>query len=75
MESELFNVENLTEMFNCSKTAIYKLIRDKKIKFKKLGMEYKFTHQAVEEYLSVSDVVKYRPTILVPQRKRGRKAS
>lgn len=75
MEFELYTVQDLSKLFKCPETAIYKLVRNKKIKFLKIGKGYKFTEKAIEEYLNTNDEIVFRPTILVMQKKRGRKTN
>jgi peptidyl-tRNA hydrolase len=50
------------------------LVRDKKLQGLKIGKAWRFTEQAVEKLITVSDEIDFRPSIIVIQKKRGRKA-
>ena len=72
---EFYTLPETMEILKCTQSAIYSLIRNKKLKGIKCGRSWRFYQGALEDFANSSDEISFRPTVLVPQRKRGRKAS
>lgn len=49
---KLYNVKEMTEYFNTSKNTIYQLIKEDKLKSKKVGRAYKITQVALDKFIS-----------------------
>jgi len=53
---DVVSVEQLTAMLHIGKVLAYRLIRDKQIKSKRVGREYKIPKAAVVNYLNDTEV-------------------
>ena len=68
-----YTTAEVAKILICSNYHVMCLVRTKRLKGLKIGKAWRFTEKAIEDLNKISDEVSFRPTVLVPQRKRGRK--
>lgn len=59
MEKEILNMEEAAELFNVSIKTFIKLLKEEKVPARKIGREWRFSRQALIQWLSAGDSQQY----------------
>lgn len=59
MEKEILNMEEAAELFNVSIKTFIKLLKEEKVPARKIGREWRFSRQALIQWLSSGDSMQY----------------
>ena len=59
MEKEILNMEEAAELFNVSIKTFIKLLKEEKVPARKIGREWRFSRQALIQWLSSGDSQQY----------------
>lgn len=59
MEKEILNMEEAAELFNVSIKTFIKLLKEEKVPARKIGREWRFSRQALIQWLSTGDSQQY----------------
>ncbi len=69
---ELWNIDRLVEYLGGSKSFVYRLTRERRIRFVKIGKELRFRPEDVAAYLDAESVSVALPTPEAVRARRGR---
>ena len=59
MDKEILNMEEAAELFNVSIKTFIKLLKEEKVPARKIGREWRFSRQALIQWLSAGDSQQY----------------
>lgn len=59
MDNDILNIEQATEFLGVSEKTLIKLLREEHIPARKIGREWRFSRQALIEWLAAGDSIQY----------------